>query len=288
MSAILLSAAAAVRRCTAGCPSGQRERSVKPSAQPTLVRTQHLPPPAKMARWLRILVAGGPFFSVPACVILERCRPSCRGVHGRIADGIGAPGRSVCTVGCFTDGHGRAALALCFRLGGLPIRARIPGVGLGPVNFPGAGWLGRRRDNGGVWLAVAWRRRAAQSAGRSADVRVGRYGRAGRGPGRSHRLEGDGHAPATPPRLNAAGFCGRDACGVPVLQQLAEEQNAEYFAAVIWAGRLVEAPDRPVLRLAWAGLRIQRELSGCSGFIDRLQGSAGIDADGSIHCRWCG
>src|SRR6266545_1143218 len=28
----------------AGCPSGQRERSVKPSAQPTLVRTQHPPP----------------------------------------------------------------------------------------------------------------------------------------------------------------------------------------------------------------------------------------------------
>ena len=37
-------------RHTAGCPSGQRERSVKPSAQPTLVRTQHLPPPAKTAR----------------------------------------------------------------------------------------------------------------------------------------------------------------------------------------------------------------------------------------------
>src|SRR5713101_7974825 len=35
-------------RLTAGCPSGQRERSVKPSAQPTLVRTQHLPP-AKVA-----------------------------------------------------------------------------------------------------------------------------------------------------------------------------------------------------------------------------------------------
>ena len=31
----------------AGCPSGQRERSVKPSAQPTLVRTQHLPPLAE-------------------------------------------------------------------------------------------------------------------------------------------------------------------------------------------------------------------------------------------------
>src|SRR5580692_9168050 len=42
-SAILHSARSAGRR-TAGCPSGQRERSVKPSAQPTLVRTQHLPP----------------------------------------------------------------------------------------------------------------------------------------------------------------------------------------------------------------------------------------------------
>src|SRR5207253_1749038 len=31
-------------RLTAGCPSGQRERSVKPPAQPTLVRTQHPPP----------------------------------------------------------------------------------------------------------------------------------------------------------------------------------------------------------------------------------------------------
>ena len=29
------------------------------------------------------------------------------------------PGRSVCTVGCFTDGHGRAALAACSRGWGL-------------------------------------------------------------------------------------------------------------------------------------------------------------------------
>jgi hypothetical protein len=48
------------------------------------------------------------------------------------------------------------------------------------------------------------------------------------------------------------------------------------------AGRLGDAPDRPVLRLARAGLQIQREPSGCPGFIARLQGSAGIDADGSI------
>ena len=97
-------------RHTAGCPSGQRERSVKPSAQPTLVRTQHLPPPAKTARWLRKRGPAGRFFSVPPCVILYRCGAACRGVHGRIADGIRAPSRSVRTVGCFTDGHGRAAL----------------------------------------------------------------------------------------------------------------------------------------------------------------------------------
>jgi hypothetical protein len=92
----------------------QGERPVKPSAQPTLVRTQHLPPPAKTARWLRILAVGGPFFSVPPCITLCRCRPWCRGVHGRMADGICARGRSVCTVGCFTDGHGRAAVAARF------------------------------------------------------------------------------------------------------------------------------------------------------------------------------
>lgn len=41
-SAILLPVAAPSDD-TAGCPSGQRERSVKPSAQPTQVRTLHLP-----------------------------------------------------------------------------------------------------------------------------------------------------------------------------------------------------------------------------------------------------
>ena len=69
------------------------------------------------------------------------------GVHGRIADGIRALSRSVRTVGCFTDGHGRAALTACFRLD--PGRraerasrvaarrpARLPGTraaGTGPV-----------------------------------------------------------------------------------------------------------------------------------------------------------
>ena len=64
----------------------------------------------------RILGYAGRFFSVPWCVILSRCGPLCRGVHGRIADGIGALGRSVRTVGYFTDGHGRAMPAACRRL----------------------------------------------------------------------------------------------------------------------------------------------------------------------------
>jgi hypothetical protein len=39
----------------------QDRRSVKPSAQPTLVRTQHLPPPAKTARGLGFLRPRGPW-----------------------------------------------------------------------------------------------------------------------------------------------------------------------------------------------------------------------------------
>lgn len=51
-SAILLSVAARAED-TAGCPSGQRERSVKPSAQPTQVRTLHLPHQQEEARHQR-------------------------------------------------------------------------------------------------------------------------------------------------------------------------------------------------------------------------------------------
>src|SRR5579859_4091804 len=55
-------------RHTAGCPSGQRERSVKPSAQPTLVRTQHLPPPAKTAPGLRKRGPAGRFLLLTPCI----------------------------------------------------------------------------------------------------------------------------------------------------------------------------------------------------------------------------
>src|SRR5580698_10143072 len=39
--------------------------TVKPSAQPTLVRTQHLPPPAETARALHICGVAGRFLLVP-------------------------------------------------------------------------------------------------------------------------------------------------------------------------------------------------------------------------------
>jgi hypothetical protein len=84
----------------AGCPSGQRERSVKPSAQPTLVRTQHLPPPAKTARELGISRLRVPSCVVSPCVISGQETPLCHGGYGHMTDGIGAGGavhRTACS-----------------------------------------------------------------------------------------------------------------------------------------------------------------------------------------------
>ena len=59
-----------VARMAQGDPPPRNGRSVKPSAQPTLVRTQHLPPPAKTARGLGFPWARGPSCVVSSCVIL--------------------------------------------------------------------------------------------------------------------------------------------------------------------------------------------------------------------------
>ena len=86
------------------------ERSVKPSADPTLVRTQHLPPPAKTAPWLRKRDRRAVFFlsrRVSRRVTVSRCVAVSTDVW-RTASGLS--GRSARTVGFFTDGHGRAAL----------------------------------------------------------------------------------------------------------------------------------------------------------------------------------
>jgi len=59
---------------------GEEERSVKPSAQPTLVRTQHLPPPAKTAPWLRKRGPAGRFLLVTPCS--SACH--CGSMHGSV------------------------------------------------------------------------------------------------------------------------------------------------------------------------------------------------------------
>ena len=88
-------------------------RSVKPSAQPTLVRTQHLPPPAETAPWLRKRARGAVFVLVTSRIRVCHCASRCRGVHGRIADGV----RAGCAVGdtvgfprTATDGPGKRGL----------------------------------------------------------------------------------------------------------------------------------------------------------------------------------
>jgi hypothetical protein len=80
------------------------ERSVKPSAQPTLVRTLHLPPPAETAPWLRKRARGAVFVLVTSRIRVCHCASRCRGVHGRIADVV----RAGCAVGD-TDGFPRTA-----------------------------------------------------------------------------------------------------------------------------------------------------------------------------------
>ena len=81
---------------------GTEERSVKPSAQPTLVRTQHLPPPAKTARSLRKRGPAGRFLLVPPCVIVCRRRSSRSDRYGHIADSVRAEG-AVRGTACFAD-----------------------------------------------------------------------------------------------------------------------------------------------------------------------------------------
>src|SRR5271157_4724011 len=80
----------------------RQERSVKPSAQPTLVRTQHLPPPAKTARSLRKRGPAGRFLLVPLCVIVCRRRSWRSDCYGHMADSVQAEG-AVRGTACFAD-----------------------------------------------------------------------------------------------------------------------------------------------------------------------------------------
>jgi len=71
-----------------------------------LVRTQHLPPPAEMARDRGILSSRGPSRVVSSSVIVGQETPLYHDGYGHIADGFRAGGavhRTACFRGC--DGH---------------------------------------------------------------------------------------------------------------------------------------------------------------------------------------
>jgi hypothetical protein len=91
-----------VLRHTAGCPSGQRERSVKPSAQPTLVRTQHLPHPGETACSLRKRGPAGRFLLVTACISVCHRGSMHSSGYGHIADSVRAE-RAVRITARFAD-----------------------------------------------------------------------------------------------------------------------------------------------------------------------------------------
>jgi hypothetical protein len=73
--------------------------AVKPSASPTLVRTQDLPPPAKTVPLLRKRGPAGRFLLVTACILTCHCGSMHSSGYGHIADRVGTSGaynRSLC------------------------------------------------------------------------------------------------------------------------------------------------------------------------------------------------
>jgi hypothetical protein len=104
---------------------------------------------------------GGPFCYVPPCVIAGRWGPGCCGVHGHMADGVGAAR----TVGVHrrlsTDGHGRAALAACSGLTCVAEPGMSPCARPSIRGHPGPGGLGKA----GALTGTAVRERDSCRAG---------------------------------------------------------------------------------------------------------------------------
>ena len=100
-------------------PAGRRE-VCKTSAQPTLIRTQHLPPPAKTARTLRKRSPAGRFVLVTPCIKVCHSGSMHGSGYGHIADSVRAE-RAVRITACFRDlvavGHGNARSAGVQELG---------------------------------------------------------------------------------------------------------------------------------------------------------------------------
>jgi hypothetical protein len=88
--------------CSAAILVGRAKRSVKPSAQPTQVRTLHLPLPAQTARGLGISGLAGRL----AVVMMCRREPLHSSDYGQMADGIG-PEPAVRRTAGFPDCYGQ-------------------------------------------------------------------------------------------------------------------------------------------------------------------------------------
>ena len=88
------------------------KRSVKPSAKPTLVRTQHLPLPAETARELGFPGLAGLLAVVPLCFMMCRCGALRNSGYGHMADGFGAE-QAVHRTAWSADFRGRPSSLRC-------------------------------------------------------------------------------------------------------------------------------------------------------------------------------
>ena len=182
------------RRREAGCPSGQRERSVKPSAQPTLVRTPHLPPPAETARGLGIPGPAGRLAFIPLCVMMCRCEPRHGSGYGHMADGIG-PEQAVHRTACSPDLPRSAGLGDGgtmgredhWRLSAWPIHSpqNLRAVAVPPPDI----------------RAPPWIRRHGYAARACSPCRIGKRRRAG--PHTIHRMRRPTTDESAPPAMRA-------------------------------------------------------------------------------------
>ena len=134
----------------------QDTRSVKPSAQPTLVRTQHLPPAVKTALLAAETRPGGPFLLVAACLIMCHRGSMHSSGYGHIADSVRAERavritarfcRSAPVLSRCTDAW-TACLTLNAAYSGRPVLRFVlvlsGGPGGGPGPFVSAAGAGRR------------------------------------------------------------------------------------------------------------------------------------------------
>ena len=175
------------RLCRSGAMwSCRQERTVKPSAQPTLVRTQHLPLPAETALWLRKRDPAGRFVLVTTCISVRHCESMHCDVHGRIAE------RRSCrmTVGRHRRlFHGRPRTG---RAGGV---FRLEGGAAEPGCHPRAAARRSRRSRpGAAGMAVA------VDGGAGSPGNVTDSGRAKPGPGPPTRLQPGSPDQGTRPR----------------------------------------------------------------------------------------